>query len=88
LPVFTGENSDTVHEHLFFDGDDGYWSVRAGDWKLVSNEAGELELYNLNDDIGESVDLAARNEAKVVELNRVYQSWCEEMGPRIAAKGG
>ena len=58
LPTLSGKTSGRVHEHLFFDGDDGYWSVRSGGWKLVSNKAGELELYNLEDDLAESTDIA------------------------------
>ena len=76
-----------LHQHLFFDGDDGYWSVRSGDWKLVSNKAGELELYNLNDDIGESTNIASQYQNRVDDLHQAYQSWRNEMAPRITAPG-
>ena len=44
-------------------------AVRKGDWKLVYRmQTGELELYNLADDIGEQHNLAAEQPAKVKEL--------------------
>ena len=83
LPALQGESTDPLHQNLFFDGDDGYWSVRAGVWKLVSNKQGELELYNLGDDIGETTDLSAQHPNKTQELNTAYQTWRNEMAPRI-----
>jgi arylsulfatase A-like enzyme len=44
-------------------------AVRKGDWKLVYRlQSGELELYNLHDDIGEQNNLAAQYPDKVKEL--------------------
>jgi arylsulfatase A-like enzyme len=83
LPALQGESTEPLHQNLFFDGDDGYWSVRASAWKLVSNKQGDLELYNLNDDIGESTDLAEQHPNKVQELHKSYQTWRNEMAPRI-----
>ena len=68
----TQSNTETAH-----------WSVRASTWKLVSNKQGDLELYNLNDDIGESTDLAEQHPNKVQELHKSYQTWRNEMAPRI-----
>jgi arylsulfatase A-like enzyme len=87
LPVLTKESNDPLHTHLFFDGYDGYWSVRSGDWKLVSNKDGELELYNLKDDIGETTDIASQYQNKVNDLHQAYQTWRNEMAPRITSEG-
>ena len=38
-----------------------YSIIRAGDWKLIRHyESGSLELFNLADDLGETVNLADR----------------------------
>lgn len=44
-------------------------TIRSGDWKLIHrHDMGKLELYNLSNDIGESVDLSQENPEKVLEL--------------------
>ena len=49
-------------------------SVRQGDWKLIrwycdnADQSDREELYNLNDDIGESADLASLNSDRVRRL--------------------
>ncbi|MBM3787963.1 MAG: N-acetylgalactosamine 6-sulfate sulfatase, partial [Acidobacteria bacterium] len=61
----------------------GTW-VRKGDWKLIrfycenDDQSDKLELYNLKDDIGETVNLAARNPSKVRELNRLIDKFLVE----------
>jgi arylsulfatase A-like enzyme len=52
----------------------GAWT-RKGDWKLIrffadnEDQTDRFELYNLREDMGETNDLAAKNPAKVRELN-------------------
>jgi hypothetical protein len=51
-------------------------AVRVGDWKLLEFfENNQVELYNLQDDIGEKKDLAASNSAKRDELLRLLRDW-------------
>jgi arylsulfatase A-like enzyme len=51
-------------------------AVRAGDYKLIEfYEDGRLELYNLQDDIGETKDLATKMPAKVRELHGLLKAW-------------
>ncbi len=50
--------------------------IRSGDWKLHENfEDGQLELYNLKDDIGEKHNLAKSNPEKAGELHRKLVAW-------------
>ncbi len=54
--------------------------IRAGDWKLIEAfETGELSLFNLDDDLGETKDLADREPAKVAELHAMLKSWRNEV---------
>ena len=84
LPYLTGDKqSATPHEAL-------YWrlgqqmAVRKGDWKLVrydpaadggKGRATVAKLYNLSADIGETNDLAAREPARVKELQGLWDAW-------------
>ena len=73
LPYLTGEKAGAPHQALF-------WrfgrqrAVRAGDWKLTDMGEG-AKLFNLVQDIGEKNDLAAKEPAKLQELEAAYKEW-------------
>jgi len=51
-------------------------AVRAGDYKLVEwFEDGQVELYNLAEDIGESLDLSEAMPEKAAELTEMLHHW-------------
>ena len=51
-------------------------AVRKGDWKLIQNLVnGEVELYNLSEDIGETTDLSEEHVDKVTELTMLLDVW-------------
>ncbi len=79
LPAINGELKKPLHEELYFDGDEDRWAVRQGKWKLVFDKKGVLELYDIENDIGESIDLAAQNPDKTNELKLKYEKWRSEM---------
>jgi arylsulfatase A-like enzyme len=61
--------------------------VRLGDWKLHEYfEDGTLELYNLRDDIGEKVNLAAKQPAKAKELHALLKAWRKELHAPVPAQ--
>lgn len=56
-------------------------AVRAGDWKLIEYyETGELELYNLREDVGESRNLAAEQPEMARRLQRMLADWRRSVG--------
>ncbi len=58
--------------------------VRRGDWKLHQFfETGDLELYNLADDIGETADRSKTNPEKLEELKRDLEKWRAEIGAPV-----
>jgi len=64
-------------------------AIRQGPWKLIEffdTGPSRLELYNLQDDIGESKDLAARMPDKVRELKRKLVAWRESVNARLPKK--
>ena len=61
-----------------------YGAVREGPFKLIEfYEDGRVELYNLREDIGESVDLAASMPEKVGELLGKLRSWRASVGAQM-----
>lgn len=63
LPSLTGNGEQAEHDYLYWEFHElgGRQAVRCGDWKAVANNilAGRnVELYNLNDDPSETVDLS------------------------------
>jgi arylsulfatase A-like enzyme len=89
LPYLTGEKDGSPHSALCWRYS-GQRAVRMGDWKLL-HMGKKTQLYNLAADIGEKHDLAAKEPAKVKELEAAYQAWNAHnrtgKGPRSGAKG-
>ena len=51
-------------------------AVRQGPWKLIEFfEDGRLELYNLDEDIGEQENLAEERPRKVQDMHRLLEAW-------------
>ena len=51
-------------------------AIRDGDWKLIlTYEAGEVELYNLENDIGETTNLAGSNPNIVADLRSKLEDY-------------
>ncbi len=76
VPVLSG--SDQVqqnHEYLYWEFYErgGKQAVRKGPWKAVRVPmfTGEIQLYNLVDDIGETTDVAAQHPDRVAEMAQI-----------------
>ena len=92
LPYLTGNQTGAPHDALYWRLG-GTMAVRKGDWKLVKTREGPLrdtdpavlsdlstaELYNLEDDIGETKNLAAARPEKVKELAEVWWQWNKDL---------
>lgn len=58
--------------------------IRMGDWKLHQYfESGDLELYNLKNDIGEKRNLAKSNSEKAKELLTQLEAWRASIGAPV-----
>ena len=80
LSTVQGKSKGPLHEQLFFDGNDGSWAIREGDWKLLYSKKKSLELYNLKNDYIEQNNLLAEYPEKVTDLKAKYTTWRSEMG--------
>ena len=62
-------------------------AVRDGAWKLVENyETGKTELFNLDEDISESVDLTSSRPETAKRLHEMLQHWRTEVRAAMPAK--
>jgi len=77
LPALEGK-TERIHDFICWNSGDGDWAIRRGDWKLVGIKA-KVELFNLKNDLGETVDLAKKHPEKIQELKKVYNRWLDEM---------
>ena len=88
-PLLTGQQESLDREALYFHyphyhhintmGPAG--AVRRGDFKLVEVfETGQVELYNLRDDLGEQNNLAAEMPELTGNLTQMLHDWRETSG--------
>ena len=79
---------DAIYQHFpgYLGAGPGSWRttpvgiIEVGDWKLMEFfEDGRLELYNLHDDVGESVNLAQKMPDKAKELHAKMLAWRTEI---------
>ncbi|MGB0598179.1 MAG: sulfatase-like hydrolase/transferase [Rubripirellula sp.] len=84
LPALKGE-TDSLHDELYWSsaGEKGKWAVRSGNWKLVA-EKKRIELFDLEKDLGETNDLAAKHREVVSELTAKYNAWLDEMADPVS----
>jgi len=62
-------------------------AMRAGDWKLIEYfEDGQLELYNLADDLSETKNLASAMPEKTGELHNMMLTWRKELNAPVPTK--
>ena len=61
--------------------------IRLGDWKLIHYyEDGREELYNLREDVEETIDLAGKNPGLVSDMSKRLFSYLKEVGARFPVK--
>lgn len=85
FPFLTGEKKGSPHARLFWrSGGGAKFAVREGDWKLVGGESGQVELYDLAVDPGETNDLAAMRPEVLARLRKAYDEWNKDnVAPRF-----
>ena len=74
IPFVTDKSSGRPHEQLFWRAGQQH-AARVGDWKLVNTRLEPPMLFNLKDDIGEKNDLAAKEPAKLKQLQAAFAEW-------------
>jgi len=82
-PIFNGETREP-HPQLAWNCGAGR-AILMGDWKLVKPKGknaqnASWELYNLKQDGGETVNLAAENPGRVKKMSAAYEAWKKRVG--------
>ncbi|MEC9095015.1 MAG: sulfatase-like hydrolase/transferase [Planctomycetota bacterium] len=87
LPALKGE-TDKLHNELYWSsgGAKGKWAIRSGNWKLVA-EKERRELFDLEKDLGEMTNLAAKHPQVVFELTDKYNVWLDKMANPVSKQG-
>lgn len=75
VPLLQGEPQDT--RTLYFEHESNK-AILEGKWKLVARKQQDWELYNVNEDRTELVDLAARYPETVARLATKWEKWARE----------
>ena len=59
--------------------------IRERDWKLIEylDGTGDIELYQISEDIGETTNLAAERRGRVADLKKKLQSWRHDVLARM-----
>jgi arylsulfatase A-like enzyme len=79
VPYLTGAPQTTPDRALFWRNGTNS-AVRKGPWKLVNlGEGRHVLLYNVIEDIGETIDLAEKHPDKVKELSKLLSDWQSEL---------
>lgn len=73
LPLLTKE--DALTDRTLYWKIEDLKAVREGKWKLIVNENNSSELYNLDNDIGEHIDLSSKNPDVVSALTTKLMAW-------------
>lgn len=80
VPVLTGITPEVNRNEPIFWERAGNRAVRKGKWKLVSDFGKTWELYDLENDRGETTDVASINPEVVRELAFDYVQWTARTG--------
>ena len=74
------------YPHYHGSGNRPSGAVRAGDYKLIEwYEDGQVELYNLKDDLSEKRDLAAAEPKQTAALRQMLHTWRDRMNAKMPA---
>jgi arylsulfatase A-like enzyme len=88
LPHLRGEERGRPHEMLYWRQFGGQnLAVRGPRYKLVRDNNGPLQLFDLTHDLSESNDLAGRLPNEVARLRSAYQQWSSQMIPPLWGPG-
>ena len=76
-PLLAGRSKESPHEALFYFNGNRLEAVRSGPWKLRLNGR---QLYHLDNDIGETTDVAAAQPEVVARLQGYVQQMDADLG--------
>jgi len=79
IPYLTGKDDGAPHDRLFWRSGNRKHAARRGNWKLVLETGREPELYDLQNDIGETRNLAENKPEVLKSVQAAYAEWDSQM---------
>ena len=79
-------NRDAIHWHYpHYHHDRPASSIRERDWKLIEylDGTGDVELYHLTEDIGETKNVAPEKKGRVADLKQKLKTWRQDVLARM-----
>lgn len=86
LPYLKGDKIGNPHAELFWRKDEKA-AARVGDFKMIRVEDLGFRLYNLKEDLGETIDLQITEEATFDNVNAKMKEWETEMMQALWTEG-
>ncbi|MDB4408678.1 sulfatase [Akkermansiaceae bacterium] len=90
LPLFSAPDTKlqrkSLHWHYpHYHHDRPASAIREHDWKLIEylDGSGDIELYNLAEDLGEKKNLATEKKGRVADLKKKLHTWRTEVSARM-----
>ena len=83
-PIFEGIQRRPHKELFFLFGNRAHMALRSGQWKLVAHDGGPWEMYDMEADRTELVDLAAKDPQRFEAMVRRWEELHEEIVARPA----
>jgi arylsulfatase A-like enzyme len=75
LPALLGTATEPLREATIHQSYNGDLAIRQGPWKLIFLKNGKRELYNLQDDLGETKNVIDANPEVVARLNTLMERY-------------
>jgi arylsulfatase A-like enzyme len=76
--VIESAKAPSPHETLHWSSC-GMWAVRQGKWKLVGGKSAGLFLSDMDADVTETKNLAAKHPEVVARLKKLHREWSKEV---------
>ena len=84
MPLLNGKKW-SEERVLFWEHENGK-AVRKGKWKLTALRNGEWQLFDMEKDISETKNVADKHPEIVVELQKMWNDWAEDVGLQRAGE--
>ena len=82
-PVLSGQEEKSPHEAFFYHSQNNLQAVRSGNWKLHVSDGEAVSLYNLENDIGESINILEENPDIVTHLLELIAGFEKDLEENI-----
>lgn len=90
VPIIKGEKISLNRDAIYWHFPTSQWTrnpvgaIRKGDYKLIEHyDDGSLELFDLKDDIGETINLVNKKQEKAKELLNDLKAWRTSIGAKM-----